>query len=226
MAALSSMARDALVPGEQIGGFIRWQFGSVVAEEAKPTDGIDPEAVREAQRLGFDEGLAAGRAEALAEAQTRMDDYLAGQGRALAERFAALFSAAQRRFADAEQIMARGTLEIACALARQVLRHELATNPNTLEPVVREALGMLLADGKSARVRLSQTDFDMLGDPLRAEFEGQSVVVVADAAIEPGDCLVESAGAVIDGGIARRWARAVASLGLSMRWLPERRDDV
>ena len=52
---------------------------------------------------------------------------------------------AEAGLAEAQQDIARGTLEIACALARQVLRHEMATQPRALEPVVREALGLLMA---------------------------------------------------------------------------------
>jgi flagellar assembly protein FliH len=35
--------------------------------------------------------------------------------------------------------MAQGVLELACELARQVLRHELSVNPNVVQPVIREA---------------------------------------------------------------------------------------
>lgn len=213
--------RGALIPGEQIAGFQRWCFASVngePADSADPVEAIDRQALDAARQIGFEEGVESGRAQAFAEAARQMDDYVAAQGRAAAERFAALFDAAQARLAEGEQLIARGTLEIACALARRVLRHEIATNPNTLEPVVREALAMLLGDGKSARVRLSQADFDMLDEPLSAEFSSRSVTVFADAAIQPGDCLIESAGAVVDGGVASRWTRAVASLGLSLPW--------
>ncbi len=222
MAALSDRPlRRALIPGEQIAGFQRWRFAAVDGEPDEPhepADTIDQPALEAARQLGFEEGIETGRAQALAEAAQQLDDYIAGQGRAAAERFAALFDAAEARLLEAEQTMARGTLEIACALARRVLRHEIATNPNTLEPVVREALSMLLGDGKSARVRLSHADFDMLDEPLRAEFSSRSVTVVADVAIQPGDCLIESAGAVVDGGAASRWTRAVASLGLLLPW--------
>jgi len=141
---------------------------------------------------------------------------LAGPGNAA--RFARVLAAAEAGLANAQQDIARGTLEIACAIARQVLRQEIKTDPKTLEPVVREALGMLLADGKSASVRLSPVDFELLQAPLAAELAGQPVQVLADASVAPGDCLVESAGAVVDGGVATRWSRAVASLGLEMPW--------
>ena len=222
MAAWSERTRGALVPAERVGGAVRWRFAPVLPdEEVAPAPQLDPRLLQEAQRQAFEEGFATGRAEALLEAQARMDAYVAGQGRESAERLAALFGAAQRRLCDAEQTIARGTLEIACALARQVLRHELATTAQTLEPVVREALALLLGDGRSARVRLSPADFDSLAGPLRAEFAAQSVTVLSDPAVAAGDCLVESAGAVVDGGVALRWERAVASLGLALPWLPQ-----
>jgi flagellar assembly protein FliH len=221
MAALSESAKTRggrLIANERIAACARWQFASMGPDGAGEGGIADPQALREAHAQGHAEGYAAGRAQALAEAQAQMQHYHATQGREAAQRVAALLAAAEAGLAAAQQDIARGTLEIACALARQVLRHELATNPNTLEPVLREALALLLVDGKSACVRLSHVDYDMLEAPLAAEFAGQAVTVMADAAVAPGDCLIESAGAVVDGGIATRWSRAVASLGLALPW--------
>lgn len=210
--------RGTFIPSEDIAGFSRWQFATV-GPTGEPQGGIaDPAALQEAQDQGFAEGHAAGRAEALAQARAEMDAYIATQGRDTAQRLAALLAAAEAGLADAQQDIARGTLEIACALARQVLRHELATQPLALEPVVREAIELLRADGRSACVRLAPADFEALDAHLRAEFAGQAMSVVSDASVAPGDCRVESAGAVVDGGVATRWSRAVASLGLAMPW--------
>lgn len=210
-----------LIASEHVAACARWQFATVGAEGVTEGGIADPQALREARARGHEEGYAAGRADALAECQAQMNDYIATQGRDAAQRLLSLFDAAEAGLAAAQQDIARGTLEVACALARQVLRHELATNPNALEPVLREALALLMADGKSARVRLSPADHDMLAEPLAAEFAGRSVTVLADAAVAPGDCLVESAGAVVDGGVATRWSRAVASLGLALPWEQE-----
>ncbi|MBB1603995.1 FliH/SctL family protein [Variovorax sp. UMC13] len=210
--------RGTFIPSEDIAGFSRWQFATV-GPTGEPQGGIaDPAALQEAQDQGFAEGHAAGRAEALAQARAEMDAYIATQGRDTAQRLAALLAAAEAGLAEAQQDIARGTLEIACALARQVLRHELATQPLALEPVVREAIELLRADGRSACVRLAPADFEALDAHLRAEFAGQAMSVVSDASVAPGDCRVESAGAVVDGGVATRWSRAVASLGLAMPW--------
>lgn len=212
------MSRGAFIRGEDVARFARWQFAAVGAEGNVLGGVVDPEAIEEARQQGRDEGYAAGRAAAQAEAREQMEAYQANEGLEAAQRVAALLASAEAQLAEVQQELARGTLEIACALARQVLRQEIATRPTVLEPVVREALAMLAVDGKASAVRLSPTDFEMMGVALRAEFEGQPVSVVADAGIAPGDCLVESAGTVIDGGVATRWSRAVAALGLAMPW--------
>ncbi|MDM0014769.1 flagellar assembly protein FliH [Variovorax sp. J22P168] len=217
--------QQALIASEDISHVARWQFGSVGPDTGEPEAGIsDPQALREAHAAGHAEGFAAGRAQALAEAQAEFAAFRAHEGLEIAGRLDALLRAAEAGLAEAQQEIARGTLEIACALARQVLRRELAIDPKALEPVVHEALSLLLADGRSATVRLAPADFDVLDEALRARFAGQSVSVVADAAVNPGDCLVESAGAVVDGSVATRWTRAVAGLGLALPWNEEHRD--
>ena len=217
--------KTALIPSEDIAGFSRWRFErvgapAVVAEDPRETESAHQQALWQARQEALAEGHASGRAEAMAEAQAHMETWFATHGQETATRLAALLATAEAGLAEAQQDIARGTLEIACALARQVLRHEMATQPRALEPVVREALGLLMADGRNAVVRLSPIDFEALDAHLRAEFAGQAVGVVADPALAPGDCRVECAGAVIDGGMATRWARAVASLGLDMPWQP------
>jgi flagellar assembly protein FliH len=212
------MTRSSFIPSESIAACARWQFATVGVEGVGQGGITDPEGLRRAHEEGLAMGFEAGRAEALAECQAQMNAYIASQGQENAARFASVLAAAEAGLAHAQQDIARGTLEIACAIARQVLRREIKTDPKTLEPVVREALGMLLADGKSASVRLSPVDFEVLQAPLAAELAGQPVQVLADASVAPGDCLIESAGAVVDGGVATRWSRAVASLGLEMPW--------
>jgi flagellar assembly protein FliH len=89
---------------------------------------------------------------------------------------------------------------------------------NALLPVVREALGMLASDSKAAVVRLNPVDLEVVSNVLQSEFPGLALQVLGDAAVQPGGCVVESAGTVVDGTLERRWQRAVASLGLESDW--------
>jgi flagellar assembly protein FliH len=129
-----------------------------------------------------------------------------------------LFRSAQEQVQRSEQAMAKGVLELACELARQVLRRELTVNPNALQPVVREALSLLTVDSKMAAVRMHPMDLDVFAEDLVREFPNLQLNLVPDANVTVGGCLVEAAGTVIDGTVERRWHKAVASLGLESSW--------
>ncbi len=213
------------IPGEEIGAVEQWSFGAVdtasillAAQLKAREDASDQAKNNEIKQQGYAEGFAQGHAQATLEAQRQMADFVANQARQAAQNFTQLFVSAQAQLADAEQVMAEGVLELACELARQLLRHELSVNPNALQPVIREALGLLVADNKSAMIRLHPLDFEVLEETMRAEFPSLSLTFLADATIARGGCLVESAGTVVDGTVEKRWRRAIATLGLHSPW--------
>jgi flagellar assembly protein FliH len=213
------------IPGEEIDAVEQWNFAAVdtasllLAAQVKVRDEAAEESKQEACRqAGYAEGFAQGRAQATMEAQRQMADYIAHQGSDAARQFAQLFATVQAQLAEAEQVMAQGTLELACELARQVLRRELSVDPKAVQPVIREALGLLVADTKSAVVRLHPLDFNVLEEVIRTEFSSLSLTLLADPGLTRGGCLIESAGTVVDGTLEKRWMRAVASLGLDSSW--------
>lgn len=220
------------IPGEEIDDVAQWSFGAVDAaalrkeQQAREQLQADQAQVQrdEGYALGFAEGRHQGHAEAMLEAQQQVDAFLADQGAQTARQLAELVQAAHAQLEAAEQVAARGMLELACELARQVLRHEVATNPNTLLPVIREALTPLIADSKPVLLKLHPLDLDMLQDVLQAEYPGLPVSLLADATLSRGGCLVQSAGTQIDGTLEKRWARAVGQLGLNLAWQQEDSD--
>jgi len=213
------------IPGEEIDAVEQWNFAAVdtasllLAAQVKVRDEAAEEFKQEACRQeGYAEGFAQGRAQATVEAQRQMADFIANQGRDAAREFARLFATVQAQLVEAEQVMAQGTLELACELARQVLRRELSVDPQAVQPVVREGLGLLVADTKSAVVRLHPLDLKVLEEVIRTEFSSLSLTLLADPTLTRGGCLIESAGTVVDGTLEKRWMRAVASLGLESSW--------
>ena len=184
------------------------------------------QARQEAHAAGYQEGLQTGHGQGLeegtqqagAEWQHRFDDYQAQQGRQAAEQLQGLLQAAQQGVHGIQQRMAPDVLQLACDIARQVVRQELRSNPQALLPVVREALDMMSAETKPATVRLNPQDWERLQEPLKAAHPQPKIEWLADASVKAGDCLVESAGAQVDGGLERRWQRAVAALGLVSTW--------
>lgn len=217
------------IPGEEIGAVAQWDFGAVDAQSLRAVahEQALQQALQQEQDLehdqrvrqeGYAQGFAQGQAHAVLEADKKIADYVAQQGREAAERFAGLFHSAERQLLDAQQVMARGVLELACELARQVLRQELSVNPNVLQPVLREALDLLGADTKAALVRLNPLDLEVLQDTLKTEFASRALTLIADASLAPGACTVAVGGTVVDGRLETRWRRAVATLGLEVPW--------
>ena len=221
------------IPGEEIEVVEQWRFGAIdtaaqmLAARVKAREDQEADAKQVAMRedgfqAGFTAGVAAGvaqgRAQAEVESQQRMADFLATQANDSAQHLAGLFAAVQSQLAQAQQTMAQGVLELSCELARQVLRQELSVNPNVLMPVIREALELLGAEHRSAVLRMHPADLEVFGAGLATEFSGMALTLRADLALQPGGCVVESAGMVVDASLQKRWQRAVATLGLDVTW--------
>jgi flagellar assembly protein FliH len=217
------------IPGEEIEGCEQWRFGAidtaaqlleaqVRAREAAQSDAQVQALRQDSFQAGYADGLIQGQVQAQAELQQQMADFLANQAQTSAQRLVEVFSAAQSELTQSRQVVAQGVLELACELARQVLRQELSVNPDVMLPVIREALDLLGIEHQSAVVRMHPSDLEVLQAPLTSEFAGMSLVLRADPSLEPGGCVVESAGMVVDATLQKRWQRAVATLGLDNAW--------
>jgi flagellar assembly protein FliH len=220
-----SRAHSSFIPSEQIGDASNWTFEPVDQAALRFAAKVKAQAEAEdrardgtAHQTGFTEGYEQGHAHATLEGQRLIQQYIDTQGQHAANHFLSLFKAGQDQIEQSQQAMAKGVLELACELARQVLRRELTTNPNALQPVVREALGLLTVDSKMAAVRMHPVDLDVFAEDLAREFPNLQLTLVPDASVTAGGCLVEAAGTVIDGTVERRWHKAVASLGLESSW--------
>lgn len=231
--------KSSFIPGEDIEQVSDWAFSAVdthsdrfaaklraqeMQEALQKEEDLRQSGFAEGYGAGYTEGFAKGHEQAALAGQQQLDDYIANQGRDATQRLGTLFAQVHTQLAQEEQAIAKEMLEMACEIARQVLRKELAVNPNLLQPVIREALGMLLLDGRPSTIRLHPDDADVLAGTLREDFAGLDLTLIPDATITPGGCRVQNGGAVIDATVEKRWQRAVASLGLESVW--ERDNDV
>ena len=235
MPSSSPRSYSRFIPSEEVGDFTQWKFGAVDGSdlvdplpepEGEPAVEMPAEIDEAAQQAlvqqacddAYAEGFAQGQAETALEWQRRLDEYIATQGQESARRLQEVFQTLDASLIDLQQHMAQQVLELACDIARQVVRQELSVNPNPLQPVVREAVGMLVTEGRPATVRLNPVDLEAMAAPLREEVDVPGVQWVADDAVPEGGCIVESAGTVVDGSLDKRWQRAIAALGLDSPW--------
>ena len=198
---------------------ISLRFAAKLKAQALEQERLKENTLRQAAlNEGYAQGFTQGHTQAATEGQKKLNDYVNNQGAQLAREFGQLFANVQVQIADSEQVMAQGILELACELARQIVRQELTSNAKVLHPVIRESLSMLAVDCKVAVVRLHPQDMAAVSGLMQTEFSHLSITLLADASITPSGCLVEAAGTVIDGTLEKRWKRAVATLGLHSAW--------
>jgi flagellar assembly protein FliH len=144
--------------------------------------------VREAQVAGFREGEAAGRARAAAEVQPVIERLSLAAGE-LAQMRPRL-----RKEAEAD------TVQLALAIARRVLRREMAVDPGALEGILLAALERLNGQ-EISRVRVHPSHASLVSSCLQRAAGGVAVEVVADPSRQPGDVIFETERGNLDASV-------------------------
>jgi flagellar assembly protein FliH len=229
--ATRSHPYERFIPREEVVEVSAWEFepmdGSArpgtrsglhhdhTDETPEPPDAAQLEALRE---QAYNEGFRQGQLAGAQETHQQLEAPLKQQAREHAARMAAMLEAGQQQMAALEQQLADQLLELACDLARQVVRRELDQPLEPLRAAVHEALAMAVEDGQPAALRLNPADLSLLQDHMGEALAAQKVKLVPDAALTPGGCVVESAIGAVDASVEKRWERSVANLGLQVPW--------
>ena len=161
----------------------------------------DGPGIAEENRQAFE----AGRKRGYEEGRTREREAHAAGLQAAEERskrdYAKLmadFAAASERYLGA---MEREVVNLALAVAKRILRREAQMDPLLLTGAVRVALGQLAANSE-VRLRIPDAQAELWREAM-ALVPNRSVkpVVVADAAMRLGDCVIESQAGSVDLGV-------------------------
>jgi flagellar assembly protein FliH len=184
------------------GSYQRWeppQVGDAPAvASAEPANHPTVSDLEALERQARDEGYAAGHAQGLAQAQA--------QGRERVARLEAICTQAARPLDALDAAVEQELAQLALLVARRVIAHELATRPELIVPAVRQAAAALPAATRELRVRLHPDDLALLRELDAAEPHWQ---LVADPALERGDCLLESERSRLDARLETRLAAMV-----------------
>jgi flagellar assembly protein FliH len=223
------------IPSEEVQDVAAWEFAPVgdgwiehnpkagKTPEPEPAAHEQLEAVRQ-QALA--EGYEQGRQAGAKETREALESQMKRQTQELAQRVTQIVQKASVDLTQLDERFAGQLLELACDLARQVVRRELHTPLDPLKAVVNEALALAVEDGRASTLRLHPDDLALLQPAMGEALEAMKVHLVADDLLTRGGCLVESASGAVDARVEKRWARAVANLGLDLPWQPGEEADV
>jgi flagellar assembly protein FliH len=232
MASSKPNPHSRFIPREEIDGVAAWHFSAMDGSDEAATaavgdtasEGVTSEVLQEARQQAYAEGFARGRDAGGQEVRDALEATVRKTAEETAVRMAQLLHNTRDHLKKSESQISRHILELACDLARQVVRQELKNDPVHLKPVINEALSQLVEDGLPATVRMNPGDLALMKGALLETLGSPTPEFVADANVSPGGCLVESAIMAVDATIEKRWSRAVGNLGLDAVWNPGNAD--
>ena len=117
-----------------------------------------------------------------------------------------------------QQEMAEALAATALALARQIVRSELAARPESVAAVAQEALETLMLSARHITLRVHPDDQPLVAEGAGELLAARGARLVADSGIARGGCVVESDIGLVDASIETRWRRAAASIGRDEPW--------
>ncbi|MGE5115845.1 MAG: FliH/SctL family protein [Betaproteobacteria bacterium] len=214
-AAKAASLHARFIPREELRSFAAWTpgaFGPPASAAAGAPQGatpnVEPEpraALQAARQSGYQDGYRDGL--------VALDSFKQSYAAQTTAQVGALLRGFEQQFAALEQQMAQALAQAATALARQVVRSELATRPELVAAVAREALGVLLQSARHITVQVHPDDLALVAQGAADDLERRGARLVADPAVARGGCVVESDIGGVDAGIEQRWARAARALG-------------
>lgn len=219
------------IPREEVQAVSSWTFEPVgdearrAARQAQEEATVSPEQLEEIRAQAFAQGFEQGRQTGAQETRDALTEPLRQQAQEHAQRLAALLANAQAELDAVQHALADQVLLLACDIARQVVRRELAQPLEPVRAVVNETLSLLTDDARPAVLRLHPVDAQRLGSSMTEPLARQRVILVPDARLTPGGCVLETAQGSVDATVERRWARAVGNLGLDLPWTDEGEND-
>jgi flagellar assembly protein FliH len=153
-----------------------------------------------AQEEGYAAGYAAGRAAVQEEAM----------------RIGEAAGTLERALAGFNQQVGEELVALAIEVARQILRHEIKTQPDAILAVVREAL--LQLPHQHAAIYLNPEDAALVRAGLGETLTHAGHRIHEDVTVERGGCVLETGGSQVDASVGMRWRRVVENLGLNSAW--------
>jgi len=164
-------------------------------EQSPEAPKADPEAarqgenrIREAHAAGFREGEAAGRNQA------------AGEIRPIVERLSRSMEELARMRDRLRREAEADLVKLSLAIARRILRREMAVDPDATRGVILAALEKLQSQ-EVYRARVHPAHAPLVKECLQRASAGGVVEVIADPSCEPGSVIFETARGNLDASV-------------------------
>src|SRR5580698_1196027 len=175
-------------------------MGGPNAAQKMPTVGGLADLQAEAYKEAFEQGLAEGREAGRADV------------RAQVERLAGMFFDLAKPFETLDAEVERELLTLAMALAQQIVRRELKTDPTQIIGIIREAIAALPVAAREVRVHLHPEDAAVVREHLAPTESERAWSIIEDPVMARGGCQITSATSRIDARLETRLGGILSEL--------------
>ena len=182
-------------------GPVSVQNGRVVPATPKPN--LEEEAKKrfeDAYQEGFEKGLQEGRAKGQQEISAN------------AQKLMQIATALGKPYAEIDEAAEAEFINLALALAKQVIRKELQTQPEAIASIVHQALSTLSNVTSDVIVTVNPEDAAILKEEDQNFSELGSVKFKEDATIARGGCRVQSSASRVDATIEKQFEQLTQQL--------------
>ncbi len=189
----------------------RWELPNVGQDLSNETEAGLPTAAeiesiqKQAYSEGHESGYRDGHVKGLAQGDTEV--------RQKAETFQELIQTLDTPFDELNEQVIEQTAQLAIAVARQIIRRELHTDPDQVVAVVRDALKALPVAARKIRVFLHPDDAVLVREVLSLhDDDSQTWRIIEDPLLSRGGCKINSENSTIDASVEMRLQRLITGI--------------
>ncbi|MGX5202451.1 flagellar assembly protein FliH [Aliikangiella sp. IMCC44632] len=178
------------------------------AVEVELVDKVTPDELQAIRDAAYEEGFQEGKTEGLAAAQSDID----AKCTLLTDTLQQLAAPLEQCESETQQQI----LQLAFAVARQIVRRELQQDPSQIIAIIREALNLLPVGAQNVAILLHPEDAKIVrnvlslnednGEDEESSADDNSWVIKSDPSIERGSCLVNTENSKVDASIDKQIA--------------------
>jgi flagellar assembly protein FliH len=187
----------------KVSGVSLWTAPSmdgVPLSNSLPTVGGLADLQAEAHQEAFEQGLLEGREAGRAEVKAQV------------ERLAGMFYDLAKPFEVLDEEVERELLTLAMALARQIVRRELKTDPTQIIGIIREAIAALPVAAREVRVHLHPEDAAVVRENLSPTENERAWTLIEDPVMARGGCQITTSTSRIDARLETRLGSILSEL--------------
>lgn len=204
--AQTTRVMSKIIPKEDLNDIENWTLPEVRAAGshapvARPLTAIQ---IEELQQQAREEAFAQGRREGLEAGKKEI--------RARVHELETLMQTLARPLEQVDAQIEEQLVQLALAVAKQLIRRELKTDPGQVLAVVREAMAALPLAARAVRLHMHPEDAALVREMLALNDSERGWQIVEDPVLSRGGCKVSSDTSQIDASVERRLHTVIANV--------------